>query len=83
MIEKNLKICNKFINKLLIKIEDLNNNIILLSKVDKKIFKNIINQIGDSNLIQSINISDMFINKICIKIKDLKNKYERLEAVLH
>ena len=81
MIEKNLKTCNKFINKLFIKIEDLNNNVTLLSKVDKKIFKNIINQTGGSNLIQSINIDDLFINKIFIKIKDLKNNFTLLSKV--
>ena len=81
MIEKNLKTCNKFINKLFIKIEDLNNNVTLLSKVDKKIFKNIINQTGGSNLIQSINIDDLFINNIFIKIKDLKNNFTLLSKV--
>ena len=39
MSENNLKIRGKFINKLTSKIEDLNNNFILLSKVDKKILK--------------------------------------------
>lgn len=81
MIEKNLKICNKFINKLVIKIEDLNSNIILLLKINKKIFKNIINQKGGSNLIESININDSFINKIFIKIKDLKNNFTLLSKV--
>ena len=46
MSENSLKIRGKFINKLATKIEDLNDNFILLSKVDKKIFKKINNQIG-------------------------------------
>ena len=46
MLENDLKIRSKFINKLITKIEDLNNNFILLSKVDKKIFKKMNNQIG-------------------------------------
>jgi len=49
MIEKNLKTRNKFINKIIIKIKNLNNNISLLLKVDKKILKNIINQYGGGN----------------------------------
>ena len=81
MIEKNLKTRNKFINKLHIKIEDLNNNVILLSKVDKQIFKNIINQIGGTKIIQSINIRDMFINKLFIKIENLKNNFTLLSKV--
>jgi hypothetical protein len=81
MIEKNLKTRNKFINKLHIKIEDLNNNVSLLSKLDKKIFKNIINQKGGTNIIQSINIRDMFINKLFIKIEDLKNNFTLLSKV--
>jgi hypothetical protein len=48
MSENNLKIRGKFINKLTSKIEDLNNNFILLSKVDKKILKKINNQISEN-----------------------------------
>jgi len=48
MSENNLKIRGKFINKLSSKIEDLNNNFILLSKVDKKILKKINNQISEN-----------------------------------
>ena len=47
MSENSLKIRGKFINKLATKIEDLNDNFILLSKVDKKIFKKMNNQIGE------------------------------------
>ena len=46
MLENDLKIRSKFINKLITKIENLNDNFILLSKVDKKILKKINNQIG-------------------------------------
>jgi hypothetical protein len=46
MLENDLKIRTKFINKLITKIEDLNDNFILLSKVDKKILKKMNNQIG-------------------------------------
>ena len=81
MIEKNLKICNTFFNKLLIKIEDLKNNFTLLLKVDKIIFKNIINQKDKTILIQSINIRDMFINKLFSKIEDLKNNFTLLSKV--
>ena len=46
MLENDFKIRTKFINKLITKIEDLNDNFILLSKVDKKILKKMNNQIG-------------------------------------
>jgi hypothetical protein len=46
MLENDLKIRSKFINKLITKIEHLNDNFILLSKVDKKILKKMNNQIG-------------------------------------
>jgi hypothetical protein len=46
MLENDLRIRSKFISKLITKIEDLNNNFILLSKVDKKILKKMNNQIG-------------------------------------
>ena len=50
MLENDLKIRSKFINKLITKIENLNDNFILLSKVDNKILKKINNQIGgDAN----------------------------------
>jgi len=81
MIEKNLKICNKFFNKLLIKIEDLKNNFTLLLKVDKIIFKNIINQKDKTFFIQSIDIRDMFINKLFSKIEDLENDFTLLLKV--
>ena len=48
MSENSLKIRGKFINKLASKIEDLNDNFILLSKVDKKIFKKINNQMSEN-----------------------------------
>jgi len=48
MSENSLKIRGKFINKLATKIEDLNDNFILLSKVDKKIFKKINNQMSEN-----------------------------------
>ena len=47
MLENNLKICNKFVDKLVTKIEDLNDNFILLSKVNKKISKKISNQLSN------------------------------------
>jgi hypothetical protein len=46
MLENDLRIRSKFISKLITKIEDLNNNFILLSKVDNKILKKMNNQIG-------------------------------------
>lgn len=46
MLENDLKIRSKFINKLITKIEHLNDNFILLSKVDNKILKKMNNQIG-------------------------------------
>lgn len=52
MSEKNLKIRNQFANKLIIKIEKLNNDIKLLAKVDKKL-SNGNNQIGGSPSIQT------------------------------
>lgn len=52
MSEKNLKIRNQFANKLIIKIEKLNNDIKLLAKVDKKL-SNGNNQIGGSPSIQA------------------------------
>ena len=65
MIEKNLKIRNKFINKLLIKIEDLNNDFILLTNVDNKIFKNTINQKGGFEEIKKLEVAiDLFEQKI-------------------
>ena len=39
MLENSLKIRGKFINKLVDKLEDLNNDLILLGKLDKKIYK--------------------------------------------
>jgi hypothetical protein len=44
MSENSLKIRRKFLNKLGTKIDDLNENFILLSHVDKKIFKKIADQ---------------------------------------
>ena len=52
MSEKNLKIRNQFANKLIIKIEKLNNDIKLLAKVDKKL-SNGNNQIGGGPSIQT------------------------------
>jgi hypothetical protein len=46
MLENDLQIRTKFINKFITKIKDLNDNFILLSKVDKKILKKMNNQIG-------------------------------------
>ena len=59
MSEYNLKIRNKFINKLLYKINDLNENFELLQKVDKKIFKNM----KGGNLDELLNI----VNKMSIE----------------
>ena len=57
MTEKNLEIRNKFINKLFIKIEDLNNDFILLTNVDNKIFKNTINQKGGFEEIKKLEVA--------------------------
>lgn len=46
MSENSLKIRRKFLNKLGTKIDDLNENFILLSHVDKKIFKKMADQRG-------------------------------------
>jgi hypothetical protein len=70
MIEKNLEIRDKFINKLIIKIKNLNNDIILLSKVDEKICENIINQKGGTTIIDNINQGFFHI----IDIKERLNK---------
>ena len=69
MIEKNLEIRDKFINKLFIKLENLNNDLILLSKVDKKIYENIINQKGGHNL-----------NLGLLNLYDIKNKIKKNES---
>jgi hypothetical protein len=50
MSEKNLKIRNKFVDKIINKIEKINDDIKLLSKVDKKLFKNENNLIGGTDL---------------------------------
>ena len=75
MLENSLKIRGKFINKLSTKIEDLNDNFILLSKVDKKIFKKINNQIG----------GDGGNNVILAALKkqvEIKNQQEKLQNSL-
>ena len=71
MSEKNLEIHYKLINKLLIKIKNLNNELILLSKVDKKIFENTINQKGGTSIVNNINNSVFNI----INIKKMLIKY--------
>ena len=54
MLENSLKIRGKFINKLVDKLEDLNNDLILLGKLDKKIYKKNNSQKGGNtaNLVQ-------------------------------
>ena len=69
MLENDLKIRSKFINKLITKIENLNDNFILLSKVDKKIYENIINQKGGHNL-----------NLGLLNLYDIKNKIKKNES---
>lgn len=66
MIKKNLEIRDKLINKLFIKIENLNNDIILLSKIDKKIFENTINQKGGNNT-----------NLALLNLYNIKNKIKK------
>ena len=88
MSEYNLKIRNKFINKLLYKINDLNENLELLQKVDKKIFKNIKGgtleatnnsddekRLEDSETaLQTITEMKPTINLLLDEIKKLRNK---------
>jgi len=83
MSEYNLKIRNKFINKLVYKINDLNKNLELLQKVDKKIFKNMKggtesdDKIYNDTLRES-NIALEQINQIEPIIKSLQQEIERL-----
>jgi len=81
MTEKNLEIHYKLINKLLIKIKNLNNELILLSKVDKKLFKNIINQKGGTSIVNNINnsvLNIINIQKMLIKYNSYIKAYTEL-----
>lgn len=76
MSENNLKIRGKFINKFVAKIESLNNDFELLSKVDKKIFSKIfktnINQVGGEgegeNKNKNINLNELQIETLKKKL---------------
>jgi hypothetical protein len=85
MSENNLKIRGKFINKLSSKIEDLNNNFILLSKVDKKILKKINNQISENINNQKGGDSNPANNAILAALKksmEMKAQQESLNSSL-
>jgi hypothetical protein len=86
MLENDLKIRTKFINKLITKIEDLNDNFILLSKVDKKILKKMNNQIGGdigNNTILSVLKKSHEINIQQDKLKQNLKKSENINNVIN
>ena len=85
MSENSLKIRGKFINKLATKIEDLNDNFILLSKVDKKIFKKINNQMSETINNQRGGASNPANNAILAALKkaqEMKAQQESLASSL-
>ena len=85
MSENSLKIRGKFINKLATKIEDLNDNFILLSKVDKKIFKKINNQMSENMNNQRGGASNPANNAILAALKkaqEMKAQQESLASSL-
>ena len=79
MSEKNLKIRNQFANKLIIKIEKLNNDIKLLAKVDKKL-SNGNNQIGGSPSIHT-NLRDAQF-KVASTLLSIKDNQPTIESVI-
>jgi hypothetical protein len=93
MLENDLKIRSKFINKLITKIEDLNDNFILLSKVDNKILKKINNQIcreinnqigGDANSAILVALKkQQEMKEQQQKLADKLNKLQNIEAEIN
>ena len=86
MSENSLKIRGKFINKLATKIEDLNDNFILLSQVDKKIFKKMNNQMSEKINNQRGGDSKAANNAILSALKksqEMKAQQEKLTLSLN
>ena len=77
MLENSLKIRGKFINKLVDKLEDLNSDLILIGKLDKKIYKKNNSQKGGN----TANITQLQLTTY-VKEQELKEEKKKLEAAI-
>ena len=77
MLENSLKIRGKFINKLVDKLEDLNSDLILLGKLDKKIYKKNNSQKGGN----TANITQLQLTTY-MKEQELKEEQQKLTEAI-
>ena len=77
MLENSLKIRGKFINKLVDKLEDLNNDLILLGKLDNKIYKKNNSQKGGN----TANLTQLQLTTYA-KEQELKEEKKKLEDAI-